>query len=222
MSRVLILVEGQTEQTFVEEVLAPALGLKGIEVRPKVIGKPGHKGGVGEWQRAKREIMALLKQSRNSFCTTMFDYYGMPDSWPGRTSARFVPPSQRASRVEAAIHEEVSAEMGESFDARRFIPYLEMHEFEAMLFSDCSALAEAVGRPDMNCEFQKIADEFGSPEEIDDDPMDAPSKRIEKVIPGFRKRHTGNLAARKMGLPCIRTKCPHFDQWVRKLEAIGS
>ena len=160
MSRVQVLVEGQTEQTFVEEMLAPALGLVGVWVYPKVVGKPDHKGGVGEWQRAKRDLIAFLKQDRVAFCTTMFDYYGMPDSWPGRSAAESRPLPQRAQTVEAAIHKEIVSEMGESFDARRFIPYLAMHEFEAMLFSECRILAEAVGRPELGVFFQSMAEEF--------------------------------------------------------------
>jgi hypothetical protein len=82
MVRVHVLVEGQTEETFVKSVLQAHLDQYEICLFPRLIGKPGHKGGIGEYPRARRDILTTLKQDAGAFCTTMFDYYAMPDSWP--------------------------------------------------------------------------------------------------------------------------------------------
>jgi hypothetical protein len=71
--------------------------------------------------------------------------------------------------------------MGSRFDARRFVPFVVMHEFEALLFSDCAAFGRGIYRPDLASGFQEIRDQFPTPEEIDDSPVTAPSKRVEAL-----------------------------------------
>ncbi len=152
----------------------------------------------------------------------MVDYYGMPQegqaAWPGRTGARTRESSQRSQTVEAAIAADVGREMGTSFDLRRFIPYVVMHEFEALLFSDCDGFARGVVRPDLAPSFQAIVDHCGTPEEIDDSPDSAPSKRIEEILPAYQKPLHGNLAALEIGLCAMRSACPGFRRWLERLE----
>ena len=91
MSRVLALVEGQTEQAFVRDVLAPELGNRGVFISATLIGKPGHKGGIRSYESVQRDILAALKQDIGRSCTTMFDYYGLQADWPGVPEARSLP-----------------------------------------------------------------------------------------------------------------------------------
>ena len=107
--------------------------------------------------------------------------------------------------------------MGSGFDHRRFIPFVMMHEFEALLFSDCEQFAIGIDRPASR--FQKIRDSFPSPEAIDDSPVTAPSKQIEALVPGYEKPLLGALAALEIGLETMRVECPHFDCWVSRLES---
>ena len=88
MSRVVAIVEGYTEQAFCREVLAPALGAKGVSLEAQLVGKPGHKGGVRSWESARRDILNALKQQPDRACTTMVDYYGLPGDWPGVRQAK--------------------------------------------------------------------------------------------------------------------------------------
>ena len=97
-----------------------------------------------------------------------------------------------------------------------------MHEFEAMLFSDCPAFGRGIGRPHLGGEFQQIRDAFGSPEEIDDSPETAPSKRVESLVRGYEKPLLGTLAALEIGLGTIRHECPHFGSWLDRLEQLPS
>lgn len=95
-----------------------------------------------------------------------------------------------------------------------------MHEFEALLFSDCAALAEVVGRPHLAAEFQRIRDQFESPEQIDDGPITAPSKRILAIVPEYRKTVDGILVASRVGLERFRAACPHFNHWMTRVERV--
>ena len=178
---------------------------------------------VPSWPAAR--TFHHLREDPRCVATTMVDYYGMPQdgqaAWPDRTVARTREPSQRSETVEAAIAADVGREMGESFDRRRFIPYVVMHEFEALLFSDCDGLARGVGCPDLASSFQAILNHCGTPEEIDDSPDCAPSKRIERILPAYQKSLHGNLAALEIGLRAMRAECPGFRSWLGRLESLG-
>lgn len=220
MNRVIAVVEGQTEQTFIRDVLAPHLALEGIFITARLVGKPGRKGGVGSYHRARRDILAVLKQEADVYCTTMFDYYGMPHSWPGRSYTNVVF-EQKAELIEQAIAEDVRQQMGESFDLNRFIPYVQMHEYEALLFSDPDTLAQTMQQPHQANELHEIINQFGSPEMINDNFETAPSKRLEKLFPTYEKVLYGTLIANRVSLAVMREKCSHFDEWLIKLEEIG-
>lgn len=103
----------------------------------------------------------------------------------------------------------------------RFIPYLQLHEYEAILFSDPTAFATGINRPNLQRQFQRIRDEFESPEDIDNDPETAPSKRVLAVCPDYRKVIEGTLAAAAVGIPIMREECRHFRAWIESLEALG-
>ena len=222
MSRVRALVEGQTEQAFVREVLAPHLVAHGVSITATMIGKPGRRGGVRPWPVVRNDILATLKQNNASCCTTMFDYYGLPTDWPGRSEARRKRQvSTKAEAIEQAIHADVCGELGGSFDGARFLPYIQMHEFEALLFSDTKVFAEAVQRPRIQTRLDEIVEECGEPEGIDDDPETAPSKRICSLVRSYQKVVLGIIAAQRIGLPTMRERCPHFAQWIGALEQLG-
>ncbi|MDP2158323.1 MAG: DUF4276 family protein, partial [Nitrospirota bacterium] len=106
------------------------------------------------------------------------------------------------------------------FDQNRFVPYVMMHEFEGLLFSDCEGFSRGIGRPQLVDEFQAIRDQFSSPEEINDSPITAPSKRVKELVQGYEKPLMGTLAILEIGLNTIRAECPHFREWLARLEAL--
>ena len=108
--------------------------------------------------------------------------------------------------------------MGEDFDPRRFVPYVMMHEFEGLLFSDPERLGEGIGRPGLAPAFEAIRKQFSTPEEINDSPQTAPSKRILGLVPEYEKPLMGTLAVLEIGLDTIRQECPLFRAWVERLE----
>jgi hypothetical protein len=102
------------------------------------------------------------------------------------------------------------------------MPYVQMHEFEALLFSSPAKLAESLGDEKLSSIFQTIRKEFSTPEEIDDNYDTCPSRRIEEVFQGFKKTINGITAASRIGLEKMRQECPHFNEWITKLEDVGN
>ena len=220
---VYIVVEGPTEQTFVRDVLAPQMGHWGIYLHPVLIGKPGHKGGDVRFVRAKNDIGNFLRQRGDTYISTMFDYFRIDSKWPGRAKVRrqmqngaTLTAIQKAKVLETATRNEIVRSFPECGSENRFIPYIEMHEFEALLFSDADILAEKTGID--VAQIRIIIEGFDNPEEINDDPAKAPSKRLGTLKSGYRKVAMGKTVSEAIGIQTIRRQCPHFDSWLTKLE----
>jgi hypothetical protein len=226
MSRLLIHVEGQTEEAFVNEILAPHLYGRGYEkVGARLVGNArqrDRRGGIHAWPAVRNDIIRHLREDPGSLATTLVDYYGLPQTgaraWPGRESAGLLLYPKKAFTVEQALSEDLRREMGEAFHPDRFIPFVMMHEFEGLLFSDCVRFSVGIGRPDLKAAFQEVRDQFSSPEEINDSPVTAPSKRVERLVPGYQKPLLGTLAVLEIGLDAICRECPHFREWLQRLE----
>lgn len=227
MARILTHVEGETEETFVRELLAPHLLQFGHEVSPRLMGNArlrSRRGGIRGWNGVSMDIINHLKSDPACYATTMVDYYALPQSgaraWPGRARASTLPFAEKAPTIEQALLADISRRMGSRFNRSRFIPFLIMHEFEGLLFSDCDRFALGIGKQSLALEFHKVRQAFSSPEEINDSPITAPSKRVVGLVPDYQKPLMGALAALEIGLAKIRTECPHFDSWVATLEAL--
>ena len=228
MRRLHVHVEGQTEETVVRDVLGPHLGCRGYSsVTAMPMGhalRRSHRGGSRSWQSVRKGIVCHLKQDRQVVATTMVDYYGMPQSgskqWPGRDDAARLAFEQRAETIQDALARDIQNDMGTGFDPDRFIPYVSMHEFEALLFSDCMGFEDSVGHSGIGRKMQEILDQFGSPEAIDDSYTTAPSKRILALLPSYDKVTMGATAIRDIGLESIRRRCPNFAGWLSRLEAV--
>ena len=220
MSRLLIHVEGQTEETFVNTALAPHLYQVGYtSVSARLIGNArqrSRRGGIRSWESVRKDILNHLREDPAALATTMVDYYGLPRTWPGREQAgRHATLKKRAAAVEQAILEDLSKGPGRP---PRFVPYVVMHEFEGLLFSDPDRFAQSLGEPDLAPEFQAIRGRFKTPEDINDSPETAPSKRILSLYPRYQKPLMGIRAMKRIGLDAVRGACPLFDRWVGALE----
>ena len=227
MARLLVHVEGQTEETFVNEILTPHFYRYGFtRVSARLLGNArqrDRRGGIRGWNSVRDDILNHLKEDPGCLVTTMVDYFALPQSgakaWPGRANAGRLPFFQKALTVQNAVLADITATMAEDFDPARFVPYVMMHEFEGLLFSDCDQFGAGIGRPDLAPQFRAIRNAFNSPEEINDSPVTAPSKRIEALVPGYEKPLLGTLAVLEIGLDAIRAECPLFRQWLERLEA---
>ena len=229
MARLLVHVEGETEESFVNNVLRPHLvrGFGYTDVSARLLGNArqrSRRGGIRGWNSVRQDIVRHLRQDPEAISTTMVDFYGMPQTgeraWPGRDRANGMPFAQKAEVVQVEIARDVSAEVDGAQD--RFLPYVVMHEYEGLLFSDPGSFAEAIGSRELADRFQAVRNEFRTPEEINDSPVTAPSKRVESLVPGYQKPIMGTIAAQRIGLDMIRKECPYFDSWVQALEHWGA
>lgn len=222
MTRLIVLVEGQTEESFVNNVLSAHLYRVGYtSVRAHLLGNARQNtrsGGIMPWELAQRDILDDLLHDRGAVVTTMVDYYGMPKSWPGRIEAGTKQNvGDKAAAVEEAVSEQITVLLT-NFNPRRFIPYVVMHEFEALLFSDPVGLANSIGKPELSRQFQSIRHSFGSPEEINDSHDKCPSRRVMALDSRYQKRVDGVQAIQDIGLETIRRECLLFNRWITRLE----
>ncbi len=226
MARLLIHVEGETEETFVNEVLAPHLYKCGYaKVSARLVGNArqrDRRGGIRAWSSVRKDLVNHLKEDPECLATTMVDYYALPGvgpkAWPGRATSQKLPFPQKAAAVENALLADIRNELEDAFDPRHFIPFVMLYEFEGLLFSDCKLFGSGIGRPELASKFQAIRDQFATPEEINDSPETAPSKRVAELVAGYEKPLLGVLAVLEIGLDAIRSECPHFGSWITRLE----
>lgn len=217
---VVVIAEGPTEQKFVKEVLAPHMRDRGVFMTAIILDKPGEKGGDVKFSRAQNDIERHLKQRPDTFLTLLVDYYGIKADWPGYLESRKQTSHLRKSEVmNAATAAEVRRLFPLHRPASRFIPYVSMHEIEALYFSDPVVLAEKLG---VNLsKIEAILNECGEPEKINDSNHTAPSKRLGNLSDKFKKTATGIVIAKKIGIGKMREACPIFDSWLTTLEQLN-
>jgi hypothetical protein len=216
MTRVYLLVEGQTEEAFVNELLVLQYARIGLHLIPIIVTtSPGHRGGVVRYQKIKPQIERLCKQDARAYVTTMFDLYALPDDFPGKALPAY--PIAGGGQDKAVFLERA---MVQDIGLGNFIPNLIVHEFEALLFTDIKPFEQWTD-DDRALEPLRMARRHAAPEEINDGRETAPSKRILAAMNGYQKTVHGPLIACDIGLDAIRAACPHFDAWLAKLERLG-
>ena len=211
-SRLLVVCEGQTEANFVKNCLAPALVQRGVLVHPTLLKtRPGKQGG-GNVSIERLAINLANEYSNHDFLTTLVDLYGFSDR-DGRDRQQLEESIFRAARQRRP---EIRPD--------RVFPYVQQYEFEALLFSDIRRFEWVLDGWTHAAEqrLQRIADAYPDPEQINDDPTTAPSKRLASVFGGtYRKTEHGPLIAEDIGLDAIRQHCPRFNAWVTRLENLN-
>jgi hypothetical protein len=225
MRELYVFCEGATEQGFCRQVLTPHLFPNGqgrihtIKTATSRHHGITHRGGLRRYVPLKRDIQNTLKsrRERNVFFTSIIDVYGLPREFPGK--AEHVSKSMAPMNYVAALEAAFAADINDP----RFIPHLQLHEYETILFSDPDSFGIAFDDCDVAIKALKvIAESTACIEDIDNGAETAPSKRIIAVLPAYegRKVSAGPDIAEFIGIPTIREKCPHFDQWLKKLEQL--
>ncbi len=222
MTRVSVIVEGPTERSFVQEVLAPVLWNRGIYLTPTILGVPGHKGGRTNYARVRKDVLRQLKEDRTACCSTMLDFYGLGKGFPGTPLPPNLSNVDKVIHLERAMREDIIAEVPDLRPDARFLPYLQLHEYEGLLFSDPEAFANGISQSHLTAQFQAIRQCFPTPEDIDDSPVTAPSKRVFGLCPSYNKVLDGTRAASAVGIEAMRRECPHFRDWVESLVQLGA
>lgn len=227
MKRINILVEGQSEENFVSQFLAPILGQKQIFLiarRVETGRKAGKifRGGVTNYLKFSNDLLNWHKQEPQTLITMMLDYYALPPDFPGYEQAQaLVDPYEKVALIETALLNDLESKQAGL--ARVFTPYIQLHEFEALLFSHPTQLSEELSiyqaAPHLEKQLTDILEAFqANPELINDHPDTAPSKRISRLCPGYNKPILGLSIAEIIGLDHIRSQCRHFNDWLTTLE----
>jgi len=169
-----------------------------------------NKSSIYEGAEYKSELLKLLKDSSASMVTTMIDYYGLDNSFPGKGDTNV--PSNLYEKIQF-----LENNFGNEIKHTKFLPYYQLHEFETLLFSDQEGFASVLKKTD---EIQSIFRHFTNPEEINDNRETAPSKRILKIYPKYQKVTDGIIISKKIGIEKMRQKCNYFNNWITSMEKI--
>lgn len=214
MKRLVIVCEGQSEQAFVENVLGPYLYSRGnvYDVRGTLIPtSKGHKGGNVSYDKFINRVNEVLsKESADTIVSTMVDFFKFPKV-PNLTESY----SRLNGDLAKVLALEEHIEMAVRND--RFIPYIQLHEYEALLFSNKSGFEKYLQEDECG-KLGKLSDLFPNPEDINSSPQKAPSKRILDIYPEYSKVIDGSIIAMEVGIHAMLTKCPHFNSWVTRLK----
>lgn len=221
MKKVFVVTEGQSETNFVNRVMAPYFAGRCIlipnTVVTKVDGRAGkiYKGGVANYAQMRNTLLKTLAcatKGKDSYVTTMFDFYRLPVDVPGVADAEKIKDTYEKVRF---IENEVGK--AEEYSRKFFFPYIELHEFEAMLFTDITKLGEAYFEEDITA-LKECAKLQMNPELINDGAETAPSKRILNCISCFDKANVGVDVLERIGIENISGKCRHFAEWIKRIE----
>lgn len=218
MKRLIIVCEGQTEQEFCNDILQPHFIQFGIIVQNPTIKKTA--GGIVSWESLKHQIETHFKQDTTAFVTTLIDFYGIHayHNYPNWLQAnQSIDKNIGMDLMEQGMHTDISA-----LYQKRFIPYIQLHEFEGLLFCDINVFDNGFEKNEfLNYNYLvQTLKENENPELINDSSVTAPSKRLLKIIKDYSKITHGCLIAQDIGITKIRAKCPRFNKWINDLEHI--
>jgi len=218
MKRVIVICEGPTEQAFCKTNLQLHLQDKGIYIQTPLI--KHSRGGVVKWPILKQQIETHLKVEGSAFVTTFIDYYGLYSkhgfpNWDA--SERIVDQNSRMGALETGMQEDINQDL-----PHRFIPYLQLQEFEGLLFNDINVIYSQIPPSDIigKRELEKTFADYDNPEMINNERETSPSHRLGRIIKGYNKVVYGDILAEAIGLERIRSKSPRFHNWVSTIESL--
>jgi len=226
MIRLHIFTEGQSEEKFIKTVLDPYLFSLNNNIFTdawclttkfdKKIGKK-FKGGLPDYQKIHTEISNTFKQLKTPEhrFTTFFDLYALPDSFPKYQEVKNETDTYRKVEV-------LETAMSSDLNDQRFIPYIQMHEFEMLILCEPSKLNLAyLEHENLIKKLEKEISRY-NPEEINEGVATAPSKRIMKYIKEYDKIFATENVLPNIELDLIKSRCPHFNDWIKKLEELAN
>jgi Domain of unknown function (DUF4276) len=222
VTELFFVVEGETEEEFINTVLVEHLAHAGVMARVVKVGRNSSgRGGMVSYARLRDHLKLLIAQRPNIWYTTMVDVFRLPQEFPGMDLAnKHNDPKDRASQLEQSLLEDISALTGSRF----FVPYVQLHEFEALLFTDPHTLDShltTLGSDSKLSELIAALEQYETPEHINNGPETAPSKRLEALYgKAYRKTVFGPLVTQAIGLERLREACPRFGAWVTRLEEL--
>lgn len=214
--QIALLVEGQTERAFVDQILAPYLAERGTFVTPVIVttarAADGTKfaGGGSTWTHYERDIRMLLAATNFALVSTLVDFYGYPKDGPGSGC-------EQPHRPRECVQFRQNA-MADVIADRRFVPHVVLHEFETWVIAAAVGSADVFGDASLAADLRAHAAQVGNDVELlDDGPKTAPSKRVLQCWPDYQKVVDGIAVVAECGLDHVMQSCPAFKAWIDKL-----
>lgn len=206
-----IIVEGQSEEEFVKDLIAP-LSNQNWFIQPIKITTNrniGKRGGFSAYRQLKEDISILLKTKQEKAVTTFVDFFRIPKDVPNYKDCLKISDAERQiDCLEKAINDDINHQS--------FFPYIQKFEFEALLFSSNAGFENYYGGK-IAKETAKIIEKYPNPEEINNNPNTSPSNRLKKIVPEYNKPNEGNILAMEIGIDKMLEKCPRFKNWVENI-----
>lgn len=214
MKRIYILVEGQTEESFIDEVVTPLYAQSNIFIEPIIFSTSAtQKGGVTTYGKIKNQVIKLCRQDQSAWVTTFIDFFRLPKDFPNSNDNHYIGLNNGFDKVKY-LEDAFLKDINES----NFLPFIMLHEFEALIFTDPEKFRDWVDDNSIIDELWKIKNAYASPEDINNSPQTAPSKRILALMPDYNKVVQGTIIAAEIGLDEMRRQCFHFNSWLDRLE----
>lgn len=215
MKRLIVIVEGDSEEEFINSIITPYLNSKGI-YSVDCFKIKHSKGGLSKYSHLKKDILNTVYESE-VVVTTLIDFYALPSDFPKFLEAKEIPnKSDRLDFLENSIKEEVESTQNKLFP--NLIPYIQLHEFEALIFSSIDGIKELFEKSEADFdELEDIIAQYPNPENINDNPNTAPSKRLLANIKGYNKVLDGVSIIDEIGIKEVLNKCPRFNEWLNRI-----
>lgn len=213
MTRLLMLVEGQSEEIFVKRTMAPHLVQHGVYVQPPIVlwtkrlpSGGGFRGGVSNWGQILKSLRPLIHDG-DAWVSTLLDFYGLPEDFPGLPEALGAgDPREKVVELQARFAAELNHQ--------RFIPFLALHEFEAWLFSAPDTVEAHFGKGHLADKLRTVVEDAGAPELINQGATTHPKARLQSLLRGYKETSDGPTLLEKIGIAAVRGSCPHFNDWL--------
>lgn len=216
MKRLVIIAEGETEESFVNNILCPFFCSKGIYNSIQCFKTKHSHGGVSKYSYIKKDILNIIYE-KDVVVSMMIDFYRLPSDFPGFNDLKVTQTHQeQANLLETRIKKDLEDSQNQLFD--NFIPYIQLHEFEALVFASISGIDSLFERSEMDYNgLMNVIQQYPNPEDINNHPDTAPSVRLKKLISGYNKVLHGIDIINTVGMAELLEKCPRFKTWIESM-----
>ncbi len=219
MKRLVIIAEGETEESFVNNILCPFFCSKGIYNSIQCFKTKHSHGGMSKYSYIKKDILNIIYE-KDVVVSMMIDFYRLPSDFPGFNDLKVTQTHQeQANLLETRIKKDLEDSQKQLFE--NFIPYIQLHEFEALVFASISGIDSLFERSEMDYNgLMNVIQQYPNPEDINNHPDSAPSVRLKKLISGYNKVLHGIDIINTVGMAELLEKCPRFKAWVESMEEV--
>lgn len=199
-----VVCEGQTETDFMKQLNKKYFNKINISLKP--VGINDEQKNIGGNISIARVVDFLHKHSNmHPMLTTFIDFYRLKNKG-----------NKKVSELEEEIKNEFHKD--NKYRNKILIPYIQIHETEALWFSDINAIIQVKNANKKQQEdLSKIIEKYKNPEDINDSYETAPSKRLENIFGNYSKVIDGKEISNKISINIFIEKCPRFSKWVNKI-----